>query len=387
MKYDPFARGPYPVGVRSCDWTDATRARTLPVEVWYPADEQFRGQDLDPATWDTFWPAWVAESAAGSDDVAHQAAVREATEARDDTQPRSLVLLVHGWAGFRCESSFLGTHLASHGYVVVSPDVPGSTYADVDAFLKSQSPRGVPENLRDHVRAIARDRKRDIPFLISTAVVTLHVEGLAVGVTGASFGGWSSIAAPGVDDRVTAIVPMCPAGGQGPTHDDEDDFFLAELDLDWHGDPAALILAADRDSHLPLYGQLELLRALPTTRKRMVVLGRADHNHFVDDIDTGQAWLKEFAERMAAIYPDGPGDWPLIARAINPIEHLVSGVRAQLAWRGLTTAHFDAFLRDSREGKAFVRRDTDQVLAEMGVTAYTIRLDAAVTADSAGAAQ
>ena len=38
MAYDPFARGPFPVGVRTAELTDSGRRhRQLPAELWYPA--------------------------------------------------------------------------------------------------------------------------------------------------------------------------------------------------------------------------------------------------------------------------------------------------------------------------------------------------------------
>src|SRR5262245_20184061 len=53
--YDPFARGAAPVGVRTIEVRDESRdGRTLPVELWYPATEKYRGQDLDDATRDHF---------------------------------------------------------------------------------------------------------------------------------------------------------------------------------------------------------------------------------------------------------------------------------------------------------------------------------------------
>ena len=48
----------------------------------------------------------------------------------------------------------------------------------------------------------------------------------------------------------------------------------------------------------------------------MVVLADADHNHFVDDIEVGQEWLREFCERVGRIFPDGPGDWSAAGRAV-----------------------------------------------------------------------
>ena len=54
MSYDPFARGPHPVGVVTLELSDPARSRFVPTEVWYPAAESARGQDLDAATQDSY---------------------------------------------------------------------------------------------------------------------------------------------------------------------------------------------------------------------------------------------------------------------------------------------------------------------------------------------
>ena len=48
MTYNPFTRGPNPVGVRTIEFRDDSLAVTQVVEIWYPATERHRGQDLDP---------------------------------------------------------------------------------------------------------------------------------------------------------------------------------------------------------------------------------------------------------------------------------------------------------------------------------------------------
>ncbi|MBU6244661.1 MAG: dienelactone hydrolase family protein [Actinomycetales bacterium] len=368
MPYDPFARGPHPVGVTSASWTDAERARTLKVEIWYPGDDAHRGQDLDETTWDTFLPDWAAALDPGQAQPVAQQAVRDA--AWGPGGPFPLILLIHGWAGFRREATFIGTHLASHGYVVVSPDVTGSTWGDVDAFLSAQSPTGDPQALLAHSRDIAANRVRDIPFLIESAIAALPVRPEGIGVTGASFGGFSSMVAPTADARVRAIAAMCPANDDAPILAPER--VLGDyLQAPWLSDAATLILVADRDSLLPLYGQLRLLRMIPATDKRLVCLARADHNHFVDDIDVGHAWMAEFVQQVAAIFPDGPGDWPRVARSIAPIDQLVPGDQAKLAWRGVVTAHFDANLRDDPAAVELLR-DIDAMLDSIGVESSTV---------------
>lgn len=39
-EYDPFARGRFPVGVRTILALDRVRDRLFPCEIWYPAAEQ-----------------------------------------------------------------------------------------------------------------------------------------------------------------------------------------------------------------------------------------------------------------------------------------------------------------------------------------------------------
>ncbi|MEC3952415.1 dienelactone hydrolase family protein [Nocardia sp. CDC153] len=365
MTFDPFTRGTHPVGVRSDAWLDTERDRELAVEIWYPAAASHAGQDLDAATQDAFEPGW---SVAGVEsELLRQSAVRDAA-AIGETTP--LVLLIHGWAGYRREATFLGTHLASHGYTVVSPDVPGSTFGDVMAFLTAGTEGGSNDALAEHLSGIADGRQGDIPFLISTAAERLDVDTANVGVTGASFGGYSSIIAPAVDPRVAAVAPMCPAGGRAGSAAAQpvDDFWASKQRWDWQRPVPTLFLVADRDCMLPLHTQLDLLRLAPTPDKRMVVLADADHNHFVDDVEAGQAWLAEFLKGVAAEFPS----MERTALNVVPVEELCPGAHAQLAWRGLITAHMDAHLRGRAEALSIVHGPIDAILADHGVTTSTI---------------
>ena len=115
----PSERGSAPVGVKTLEVRDDARAgRTLPVEVWYPADAAHRGQDFEEAHLDRF------EVAPGLPEVA-QHAVRDARPAEG---PFPLVVFSHGATSHRRSSSELVTHLASHGYVVGSAgDVAAGT--------------------------------------------------------------------------------------------------------------------------------------------------------------------------------------------------------------------------------------------------------------------
>jgi hypothetical protein len=46
LDYDPFVRGPFPVGVRTIQSFDTGRNRSFPYEIWYPAAARHQGQDL-----------------------------------------------------------------------------------------------------------------------------------------------------------------------------------------------------------------------------------------------------------------------------------------------------------------------------------------------------
>src|SRR5262245_37468056 len=121
MSYEPFSRGPHPAGVRTAELIDAVRDRPLDVEIWYPAADRHRGQDVDPERCDRY------ELLAGLPLVTQQAA-RDAAPAAGRFP---LVVFSHGYGGHRRQSTFLCTHLASHGYVVVAPDHTGNTLRDV----------------------------------------------------------------------------------------------------------------------------------------------------------------------------------------------------------------------------------------------------------------
>src|SRR2546423_1438813 len=111
MTYEPFERGPFPVGVRSGQITDSERdGRQLPFEVWYPAAAKYAGRDGDPARKDGF-------RVRPDRPPLQQAAARDAAP-HEGRYP--LVLFSHTSSGHRRQSSFLCTHLASHGYVVAA---------------------------------------------------------------------------------------------------------------------------------------------------------------------------------------------------------------------------------------------------------------------------
>ena len=365
--YDPFARGPHPVGVRSETWRDAGRGCSLDLEIWYPAPDTYAGQDLDDATRDHFVvPGLSGEEGA----TATQSALRDAEMLPGRGHA---VLLSHGFAGHRRESSFMATHLASHGFLVVSADHPGGTYADIDALLSSTRREGRQDFSRaDIMPALVEGRRRDIPFMIEAVIERFDVDGTRLGITGASFGGWTSLYAPGLDARIRASAPMCPSGGDSPAYPRDRNVARDALDFEPKSSTAHLFMVADRDTWLPLYGEIELFRRTPGP-KRMFVLERADHNHFVDNVAAGHEWLRDFTASLADVEEPGGSNWAAMAEQMVPYEALCREEEAHTCWRGLCAAHMDAHLRANRDALEFWRGDVLGALARRGIDVMELR--------------
>ena len=109
--------GPHDVGVTTLQLADRS------VEVWYPADaagigdtpaESYYIRDFIPPSFDALIPPDVDPPFAT---IAHRDVPSEAGDG-----PYPLVLFSHGFASYRLQSTKLTTHLASWGFVVISPD-------------------------------------------------------------------------------------------------------------------------------------------------------------------------------------------------------------------------------------------------------------------------
>ena len=83
------------------------------------------------------------------------------------------------------------------------------------------------------------------------------------------------------------------------------------------------------------------------TPKQMVILRRADHLHFIDDVEEAHE-----AFRTAPL--EGPA--AEIQARMQPISELCSGEQAHRFVRGLTLAHLDAALRGPRGGAGVLGR-------------------------------
>lgn len=338
--WDPFARGALPAGVRTVFWHDAARDRTLPVEIYYPALPS--KQRTEGGT---------------------EATVRDAPAA---TGSHPLVLFIHGWYGNRGECSILCAHLASHGYRVASADFVGSTAADVSAHLGQAD-----YDFESSWESIARDRLQDLPFLIDAATQEFGEPITAAGVTGTSLGGWCALMAPAVDARVRAIVPLCPVGGPGPLEFNGVPFLSRFLTQGWRSAAEVTTLVADRDSWLPLYGQIDLFARIKSPAKRLVVLRRADHLHFIDAVRESHDTFAAFTLNLAGVAGAKNVPWSAIAGQIRPAAELMPEAEARTIVCGLTILQMDAALKRSSAARIALD-DVNTELRRRGLDAYAI---------------
>lgn len=207
---DPSTFGPYAVGVRTVTLVDTNRMfegepRKIVTEVWYPAAEEARGQPGVTYDIKTMLTAEQRESVKQFDvPLLETIAVRDAAPF-DADEKYPLIVFSHGQGGIRWQSTFYTVTLASHGYVVVSPDHQGNT---LDYLLRDE--------LSPTYEGI-EDRPADASILIDefTALPADHflagrIDAEQVGVTGHSFGAITSFRTAAFDDRVKAIVPQTP---------------------------------------------------------------------------------------------------------------------------------------------------------------------------------
>ncbi|GAC1501343.1 MAG: hypothetical protein NVS1B14_05710 [Vulcanimicrobiaceae bacterium] len=131
----------------------------------------------------------------------------------------------------------------------------------------------------------------------------------------------------------------------------------------WDRDVPTLYLAAENDASLPLSGMYELFERTPAP-KRLVVLRRADHLHFIDDVERAH-------EGVRSMRLQGELEW--LSKEMLPIAQLISGDRAHLFARGLSLAHMDAELKHNEAARRFLETDIERSLAARNVDAVEVR--------------
>jgi predicted dienelactone hydrolase len=269
----PSAHGPFSVRTHTFEARDSARDRLFPCDIWHP-DE--------PGEW-------------------------------------PLVLYSHHSRGSRRSASYLATHLASHGYLVaaldhsevVAPEVAGG----VQCFIANRVP----------------DARFLLEYMLGGAIPgTARPDPDRIAIVGHSFGGWTALALPETDTRIRAVVALAPGGASNP----KPGIIPVTLSFNWPRPPATLYIVAEDDVLTPIAGMRELYRRTPEP-KQMVILPRADHLHFVDNVEEAHEQL-----RAASLPPEAC--W--ISREMRPIGELCTGEEAHRQIESHTLAHLNTAL-------------------------------------------
>ena len=140
------------VAARSLQATDTARSRAFPVDVWFP------------------------EAAGGAGAL-------------------PLILFSHHSGGSRRASTFLTTHLASHGYLVAAMD-----HSELVAPELLRKDDETPEQRAKRGEGWITSRVPDLVFLLdymlSQPLPEVCVDDDRIGAVGHSFGGWTVLEAP-----------------------------------------------------------------------------------------------------------------------------------------------------------------------------------------------
>lgn len=157
--------GPFAVAQWTAEWRDASRARTVPVRIYYP---------------------------------------------RDGAGPFPVIIFSHGLGGSRDGYSYLGERWASRGYVSVHPQHEGSDSALLHSSRPFKALRDAAADLKN-----ALDRPKDITFVLNMLTrlngqedfpLRGRLDLARVGVGGHSFGAYTALASAG------RVFDLAPAG-------------------------------------------------------------------------------------------------------------------------------------------------------------------------------
>jgi hypothetical protein len=283
-----------------------------------------------------------------------------------------LVVFSHHSGGHRLAATFLCTHLASHGYAVAALD-----HSEVVAAELSRPDGETGQQRAARIDAVIASRVPDVRFLLDVLLDgrggidaanggignggtrDLGLDPRRIGLVGHSFGGWTVLATPEVEPRVGAVVALAPGGSSHP----EPGVLSVDLTFAWSRSVPVLYLAAEYDVPIPPADVYDLYDRTPAAR-RLFILRRADHQHFLDDVE------HQHEAARAAEFPDDAAWMP---RAMRPIAELCSGEQAHTFIRALTLAHLDATLRRHDAAERFLDGDVEAELAIRGVEAIAHR--------------
>ena len=222
-----------------------------PLSVWYPADHDAVA-GMEPEIFDSAqaipaaFRALIPESMQGAVETN---SYRDAPLADWNTYP--VVIYSHGFGGHRDVAIFLTTHLASHGFIVASPEhihrnLPAQAFGTAES-----SPEKDQADVANTLAAL-------------NAAFGDNVDTARVGVIGHSAGARTALDAL-ANEAVLAAIPL--AGGGTPPPE--------------AADKPILVIVAELDLTVPTYRSLASYESA-TGPRTFVNLAQAGHNSFTD---------------------------------------------------------------------------------------------------------
>ena len=325
--------GEYSVGVRTIKVVNPKQLnasdfkhfsdRELTLEVWYPSS-------VKPSTEKT---SYQAETRSGKAFSVAGKAYRD-IQLDSSIAPSPLIVISHGYTGYRSMMFYLGEHLASHGYIVASIDHTDSTNSDID--FNANAGAGFPSTLynraRDQQFVLEQLNSKKSEFSSLIEPQSAAVIGFSMGAYGAlnTVGGCydfspSFVAGMGfpadaaavlaskfsscsagrkhTDPRWKAMVSFAPWGGEQGVHTPKS---LADIKV------PAMLVAGDQDDISGFEnGVAKLFDQLGSSDKYLMVYQNARHNiaahpapkaAYSSDLDLGHyyepSWNSEALTRI-----------------------------------------------------------------------------------------
>lgn len=270
-------RGPYPVGTLEID------APNGPITVWYPAEPGSEA-GAQPATYDmrTYLPpAEQAKVASANDVVFTTEAFTDLPAAEPESRPFPLVLFSHGFCGFRQQSTFLTTAMASWGFVVAAPE---HLSRDLSAVLEGRLTGGQADvdDLKQTLLVLAAENVR------ADSPLAGRVDMTKVGAVGHSAGGGAAFQLAGdPSTNVSTVVGLAPA-------------LAGDQPVDTLGKPS-LTISGTADAIIPA-DRLSAAWQHVTGPKRWATLEGVTHLGFMDNCAQGN--LLAMAQQATVFVPD-----------------------------------------------------------------------------------
>ena len=221
LEFDPSAPGPFPVGNITREfrdrerWDPATRSeRRLLVEIWYPstppgpeAPVQLVRDFLNG--WDEFVIGLLSYFIEPEDVLNFDRPIvsRRGVAPERGSAPYPIVFFSHGNGGIRFQNWTMAEYLASHGYVVVSPDHTGNAaFVTFDDKVVVINPLLMPLSAFDRWKDMAflLDRMEELAEEDPEGWLTGLVDPTRTGIVGHSFGGQTVGEVLRRDSRFTA---------------------------------------------------------------------------------------------------------------------------------------------------------------------------------------